>query len=797
MHFLKKLQNKILQHKIITTICIVAVIGYYASLPNTLFNNPTSYVLTDHQGNVLSAAIADDGQWRFPNTEKVPEKFEKCITTFEDQRFYYHWGVDIFALLRAIFQNSKSKKTVSGGSTISMQVVRLFKQNKKRTIVNKCIEILLATRLECSYRKKSILALYAANAPFGGNVVGLDAAAWRYFGRAPSQLSWGEMAALAVLPNAPSLVHPGKNSTILLRKRNALIDKLLKEQEIDSATATLAKAEPLPNKPKPLPELVPHLLSRYKRENSENKSTKSNSTYAQTTIIRQLQQQVIDITKQHHQHLKGNQINNVAAMVMEVNSGNIIAYVGNIYNSNTSNYEQHVDVLSAVRSPGSTLKPLVYAALLSEGSILPQQLVLDIPTNIGGYTPQNYELTYDGAVPANLAISRSLNIPAVRMLQQYKYQRFYSLLKQMGFTSLQHPADFYGMSLILGGCEINPFELAGVYSSIARVYNHQTINKEMWLTSDWKMPQYVVSSSPQKRKKITPLIDYSAIWHMLNTMNEVMRPGEEGLWSSFSSAKKIAWKTGTSFGNRDAWAIGLTPRYCTVVWVGNTSGEGSPALTGIQTAAPILFDIFRLLPNSEWFQKPSLSFQYLPTCKQSGYKASVDCTNVDTIMVSPSAEKSNICPYCKKITIDKTGKFRVNELCEDVFNIKQQSWFILPPTVEYYYAQKNPSFVPLPPFKSGCLVDASKMIDIIYPEQNAIIYIPFEASGLKGKTIFTATHKNKNAVLYWHLDENYLGKTSNFHQMAINPTVGKHTTKIIDADGNTSIRNFTILEKPQ
>ncbi|MEP6682179.1 MAG: transglycosylase domain-containing protein, partial [Parafilimonas sp.] len=424
-------------------------------MPGQLFNAPTSYVLEDKDGNLLSASIAEDGQWRFPYNADVPEKFSECITTFEDKRFFYHPGVDPIALSRAVIQNIKTKNVVSGGSTLTMQVIRLSRGAKKRNIFNKIIESILAVRLECTNHKKTILGLYASNTPFGSNVVGLDAASWRYFGRSANELSWGETAALAVLPNAPSLVHPGKNQHELLRKRNSLLDKLVSAKIIDSTTAQLSKLEPLPGQPKSLPQLAPHLLDRFKKDVTAAKasSNKNISTGIRTTINIQLQQQVNNILYQHHQQLKSNKINNAAAMVVDVESGNILSYVGNIFEPQDPSMESHVDVLASKRSPGSTLKPLLYCSLLSEGSMLPQQLVPDIPTQINGYAPENFDLGYDGAVPANRALARSLNIPAVKMLQQFRYQRFYNVLQQCGFKTLNHPADFYGMSLILGGCE--------------------------------------------------------------------------------------------------------------------------------------------------------------------------------------------------------------------------------------------------------------------------------------------------------------------------------------------------------
>ncbi len=758
-------------------------------------------MLEDENGNLLSASIAADGQWRFPGTDTLPDKFVKCITTFEDKRFFYHPGIDPIALSRAVYQNIKGRKVVSGGSTLTMQVIRLSR-GEKRNIWQKIFESILAVRLECTNKKNSILKLYAANAPFGSNVVGLDAASWRYFAQSADKLSWGEMAALCVLPNAPSLVHPGKNRQVLLRKRNELLDKLVAYKTISATSGQLAKLEPLPGQPLPLPQLVPHLLDRFKKEYASLKVNNIDfSTRITTTVQSALQQSVTQIINRYQTNYKGNGINNAATMVMEVETGNVLAYVGNVYNTSDSSLESHVDVLSSPRSPGSTLKPLLYAALQSDGQLLPQQLIADIPTQIGGYTPQNFNLEYDGAVPANRALSRSLNIPAVKMLQLYKYQRFYDVLKQCGFTTLNQPADHYGLSLILGGCEVTPWELAGVYSSLARTYLHQRQNNGKQYQNDWHNPNYIsqikqhfATHNSQLTTYNSPF-DYTAIWQTLNAMQEVMRPGEEGLWNLFNSAQRIAWKTGTSFGFRDGWAIGLTPKYCVLVWVGNTDGEGRPELTGINTAAPILFDVFRLLPTASWFQPPAYDFTYLPVCHQSGFKAGIYCDNVDTMLVSIRGNNAPLCPYHYIIHLDATGQYRVNSSCVSPSVMINKSWFTLSPAMEFYYQAKHNEYLSLPPFMPGCTTGEERQIEIIYPEQNAKIFVPKEIAGNKGKTVFSAAHSNPNATLFWHLDDTYIGSTKPFHQMDLNPTKGLHTLTIVDNNGETVTRNFEILEK--
>lgn len=790
--------NLTITQKVKWSICLILLVCFYFSLPKVLFNSPTSFVITDKDGNLLNACIASDGQWRFPHNNTVPEKFEKCIIAFEDKRFFYHPGIDPIAVARAFKQNLKNKKTVSGGSTITMQVARLIKKKVNRSLFNKFSESILAFRLECSFKKKSILALYTSNAPFGSNVVGLDAAAWRYYGRSANQLSWGETAALAVLPNAPSLVHPGKNPKALLRKRNELLDKLLLSKIIDSATCDLSKLEPLPSEPKALPQFAPHLLDRFKKDyDLLKKQNLIQTTALQTTIDGALQHQVNSILLQHNAILKGNQIKNAAAIVLDIETGNVLSYIGNIYSPKDSSSESHVDILYSQRSPGSTLKPLLYAGLLNEGTMLPQQLIPDVPTQIGGFTPQNFDLKYDGAVPANIALSRSLNIPAVKMLQQFKYQKFYDLLKECGFTTLKKPADNYGMSLILGGCEINPYELVGVYASMARMYVHQQKNNGKWNTKDWLLPNYILNQriSNNRTTNNKELFDYTSLYLTFSAMNEVMRPGEEGLWNLFSSSQKIAWKTGTSFGFRDGWSVGITPKYAVLVWVGNATGEGRPDLVGIKTAAPIMFDIFRILPTSNWFAKPMYNFKFLPVCHNSGYKATVDCVSADTVLACEKAINASNCPYCKKVSMDKAKKFRVNQSCANPANMNQINWFVLPPTMEYYYKQMHSNYAELPTFKQGCVVDAAKVLDIIYPEQNAKIVIPIEVTGEKGTTIFSATHKNINAKLFWHLDGNYLFTTQNNHQISVNPSVGFHSLTIVDDEGNTQTRNFEVLGK--
>jgi penicillin-binding protein 1C len=765
---------------------------FWFCLPKRLFHAPTSFVIDDNRGQLLGAAIATDGQWRFPYNADVPPKFKACIMAFEDKRFEHHWGFDVLAFSRAVRQNIRARHVVSGGSTLTMQVIRLSTR-KQRTLWQKLVEIIKAFRLELTYSKAEILALYSSNAPFGSNVVGLDAASWRYFGREPAKLSWGEMAALAVLPNSPSLVHPGKNRRILLRKRNLLLDRLLQQHTIDATTAALAKLEPVPEKPVPLPALAPHLLQRFKMDNI---AARQNGGRIKTSINSTLQQNVTDIVERHHQLLKGGDIRNAAAIVLDVETGQTLAYVGNITHPENKDMESDVDVIGAPRSPGSTLKPILYAAMLHDGLILPNSLIPDIPTQIAGYHPENFDLGYDGAVPASKALARSLNIPAVKMLAQYKYDRFHSLLRKMGMTTLTQPADHYGLSLILGGSENTLWELSGAYADMARVLNHYRQYKGQYNANDYHNPVYSATEQPKPELEKGGLLDAGSIYYTFQAMEEVMRPGDELLWQQFSSTQRIAWKTGTSFGFRDGWAIGVTPRYVVGVWVGNTNGEGRPGLIGVNTAAPVLFDIFRQLPVArDWFDMPYREMVSIGICRESGYRAGENCEHVDTLFVPKNGVKVAVCPFHQLAHLDASHKWQVTANCETPGNMVHVPWFVLPPSMEYYYKSRNYSYRPLPPFRPDCQATTQRPMELIYPKDGSKIYVPLEADGTRGRMVCNAAHRQPGIKIFWYLDDQYLGQTTNYHQFAVNPSAGKHVLTLVDRDGSRLQTRFEVLDK--
>ena len=757
-------------------------------IPKPLISKPYSTLLytaeTSGREVLLGARIASDGQWRFPSGSEVPEKFAICLTQYEDKRFWYHPGVDPFALMRAVQLNLTQSRVVSGGSTLTMQLARIARGNQSRTVGQKVIEMLWALYLECSYSKEEILRMYASNAPFGGNVVGIEAAAWRYFGREAKDLSWAEQATLAVLPNSPALIHPGRNREELKQKRDKLLLRLYEKHILDKTEYELACMEALPEKPLPLPNEAPHLLERLAIEKRENR--------IHTTIDPTLQQQVQRLVDRYVADYRSNHIYNAAALVADVESGKILAYVGNVTDQDTQiGHGYQVDVITSPRSTGSVLKPFLYAAMLNDGLILPGTLIADTPLNINGFTPQNFNKTFYGAVPAHVAIERSLNVPLVRMLSQYNTGRFMSLLKRLGMTTLRFSEDHYGASLILGGAEGSLWDLSGMYASLARMLSHYRSYNGRYDRSDIHplTPYPIEEKKPIRSVTDTRLADesllsYASLWFMFEAMSGLNRPEEEADWQQFSSMKQVAWKTGTSYGGRDAWAIGVTPSYVVGVWVGNATGEGRSGLTGVGYAAPILFDIYSLLPDVPWFDQPYDELEEVAVCRQSGHKASAICDEVDTVYIPRTGIATAVCPYHRIVHLSQDGQYRVNSSCESVSRMQERSWFVLPPAQAYYYKNYHVEYQALPPLKPGCEEDQSRQIAILYPEHQAVLYLPKGFSGEREKVVMRATHARSDATLYWHLDDVYLGETRQIHQMACLVEPGNHILTLLDEDGN-------------
>ena len=560
---------------------------------------------------------------------------------------------------------------------------------------------------------------------------------------------------------------------------------------LDPLDAELARSEPLPFKPFPLPQLTPHLLDRAEKDGLQG-------TRVHTTIDRLLQEQVAALVERHHQHLKQNEIHNAAVLVIRVPDRNVLAYVGNTNASDQAD-GRFVDIIDAPRSSGSILKPILYSFMLDEGELLPDNLVPDIPTHISGYSPMNFDLSYSGAVPASTALVRSLNVPAVRMLQSYGLEKFHSDLQSLGFSSIGKGPGHYGLTLILGGAEVRLWDLCRVYTGMASSLNSFQQNAHRYDQREYEAPAYALdpvsgeADLPEPLLRSRGIMSAASIWQCFEALTELERPTQEGAWERFSTTRTIAWKTGTSFGYRDAWAVGVTPGYVVGVWVGNADGEGRPGLTGVNVAAPLMFDVFGLLPSSGWFESPDEEMTEIEICTQSGFRAGPDCGTTEVRIVPEAGERVQACPYHRTIHLDQAGRYRVNSSCYETSLMNPSSWFVLPPVMEWYYKRRNPQYRVLPPFLPGCADGNEAPMKLIYPRETRQVFIPRGLDGQLSRVVFEVAHRESGTSIYWHLDDRYLGETSVIHQLEFLAPEGPHTLILVDSHGNILEKHFEVV----
>ncbi len=775
------------KQKRVIILILIAILTWLLSisLNDIHFNKPYSYTLYSSNHELMDIQVSQDEQWRFKmDTTLLPEKLITAIIVYEDRHFFLHHGVDIMALLRASELNIKNKRIVSGGSTVTMQVARMYYNNSKRTYLQKIKEIGMAWYLEFIMSKDDILKLYLENAPFGGNVVGIEAASWRYFARSPHTLSWAESALLAIMPNNPANINLQKNRILLKKNRNKLLKQLYQLHIMDKEMYEMSIEEEIPDSPKPFPHEAPHLLQYLIKKYPSHHIFHS-------TINEHFQRQAYLLLQRYQHENYINHIRNAGIMIVEVRTGNVLTYIGNYKMKGNISDAFDVNTIESKRSGGSILKPFLYAAMLEYGELLPNMLIPDVPIQIGNYAPKNFNRGYDGAVRAHAALSRSLNVPAVKMLQWFGIQRFMDFLKNMGFTTINQSQDYYGLSLILGGCEVKLSELMQAYTNMA------------WLLCEPPSASHFSLHYLKHQNdslNINMPLNKGSAWLTLNAMIEVERPSNERYWFLFNTKKKIAWKTGTSFGFRDAWAIGISADYVVGVWLGNATGEGSAELTGINKAAPLLFDIFSFLPEkNKWFNMPYTDLQVVKTCQQSGYPASPLCTDITNEIVCKVPIKQHTCPYHKYIFLDNTMKYRVNSDCEAVQNMVRKIYFILPPTMEKYYCMHHSSYQTLPPFRNDCIttsIVSQTNMEVVYPQNYTNLVIPRNLDGSPSSILFEVSHRYSDVTIYWYLDGTFLGQTKQRHQLPINTNTGKHTLTLQDEFGETKTLEFNVLYAP-
>ena len=651
-----------------------------------------------------------------------------------------------------------------------MQVARM-KENAPRTLLQKLFEIGIALRLEVQYSKEEILREYLFHAPYGSNIRGYLAASYRFFDKAPNQLSWAQAAMLAVLPNAPGSIFPGKNSDHLQKKRDELLLKLHNKKLIDKETYELSLLEPIPTEIIPFPLSAPHLTERIHLEND--------LPIVVTTIDPDIQFETNFFLKQHSSQQQQLGIYNACALVINNTSGKVVSYVGS-QDFDDFDHWGRVDGVMASRSSGSILKPFLYASAIDEGLILPQTLIKDVPTYFESFSPNNASEQFSGIVPASKALIHSLNIPAVRLLNMYGLDKFYNLLKTGGIQTLFRTPDEYGLPLILGGSEVRPWDIARLYRGLANGGSFSDIT-------------YYAN---QTIEESTPLISSGATYLILDEMKELIRPGLEFYWKRYGNQKPIAWKTGTSYGHKDAWAVGTTPEWTIVVWVGNFDGESNKGLAGMKSAGPLMFNILNVLPVSSskrWFEPDPKDFVEVKLCAQTGFYAGGSCTEVVLSKVPTNMKPMRICPYHQTLVVNHDHNYVV---CSRCWTTDHQEMNVLkyPPDVNYYLWQNGGIVETLHEHNPACDVRQERdILKIIYPLDRANLFVTKDFDGSYQPVISRLATQFPEREVFWYLDDHYLGSTIRKPSLLLHLKSGEHELSVVDSEGNRDLVKFNVM----
>ncbi|MDA3884282.1 MAG: penicillin-binding protein 1C [Candidatus Delongbacteria bacterium] len=755
------------------TILLFILMVVFTPINIDVENDIYSKVILDSNGDILRIFLNRDEQWLYSSEDQaIPEKLKECVLAFEDKWFYYHPGIDPLAITRAMYLNIKNGNVVSGGSTITMQLARLLSP-KRRTFFNKIFETFQSIKLEFLLSKEEILKKYLQFAPYGRNIIGYQTASLKYFDKSADQLSWSEAALLAVLPNSPGQMSPGIKHGKLVEKRDRLLQKMNNVGTITDETLRLSLAEKVNILPVIFPKEAPH-LTRYLKNNTEEQVVHS-------TVNIDIQKDVEQIVKRHSQYLQGFGINNIAVLVAETETGKVRAYMGSQDFWDDPNNGK-VDGIHAPRSSGSILKPFLYAKCLDEGLISEESLLADVPVNISTFTPKNANDKFSGLVKAKDALARSLNIPAVILLKKYGLLNFYQFLKASGVSTLFRQSYDYGLPLIIGGAEVTLFDMVSLFRGLGNY---------------GKFGKLTLVENEKKVAETQQLISEGASYITLKMLENVTRPGVEFFWNLFEDSQSIAWKTGTSYGHKDAWAIGVNPRWTIGVWVGNFSGEGNTMLGGAKSAGPVLFDIFNLLKSDEElkFYAPIGGLKTVDICKVTGYLASKDCPEIKSVFMPTNSKPLRKCPYHDKIFISADEKEQVCSLCWEEGH-KETSILRYPPLVSRYLRLNGKPIDIIPPHRKTCSsLTNSADISIVYPINNLKIFIPREYNGELQKVKLDVAHSRKDSKIYWYIDEIYYGSTIDEHYLIVTLDSGDHILKVVDSNGISDSVKFEVNVK--
>lgn len=734
-------------------------------LPVDRLHPPSSTVVLAEDETVLRAFLAPDEMWRLRvYDDEIAPVLKRAVVGYEDQRFYGHPGVDPFAIGRALLANLKAGRIVQGGSTITMQVARMM-EPKARTLPNKLVEAFRALQLEWRYSKEEILTYYLNLAPYGGNLVGVEAAARLYFDKPAIGLSLGEAALLAAIPNDPNANRPDEHGETARAARDKVLRLLRARGVITGDERDRAIAEPVPERRYDLPFDAPHLADHLAARHAH-------AERLITTIHPGAQQMAARMLSAHVQGWRSQGITNGAVVIIDNTTMGVRALVGSADFFDLHNDGQ-VNGALAPRSPGSALKPFVYAKALDEGLVGAHTLLQDIPVDYNGYAPENYDRAYSGLVPVRDALARSLNVPAVNLSSDLGPEAMYHFFRRAGLRTLTEPAHHYGLSLILGGCEVTLMDLTALYAALARggVYRPY----RLLARSSVGQPERLLSAG--------------ASYIVTDMLRNLRRPDLPAVWEWSRDQPTVAWKTGTSYGHRDAWSIGVTPRYTVGVWMGNMDAEGSPALVGAEVAAPLLFQLLQRLEHdvsARWFEQPS-TVEVRRVCSVSGHRPTPFCPSTRSEHYLPGRTPSGPCTLHREIWVDARTGHRLCSHCRAGKSYDTQVVTRWPPGIATWLERTGYPLDAIPPHLPSCQRVAEGDPPVIRSPRPGTTYrlrsgIPADYQQI----LLEASVSNSTERIYWFVNGNPVYQGDPTTRVFYTPEPGKHTVLCMDDEGRSS-----------
>jgi penicillin-binding protein 1C len=640
-----------------------------------------STVITSNDSTLFHAFLTSDDKWRmYTELHEITPQLKKAIIFKEDKYFRYHFGINPVSVARALVYNILKGKRTSGASTITMQVARLLVP-KKRTYWNKFKEMLKAIQLEWHLSKDEILQLYLNLVPYGSNIEGVKSASIIYFGKAPNHLSIAEITALSIIPNRPVSLKPVDNKDYIIQERNKWLKRYLKSGLFKKESINDALEEPLETYRREVPKISPHIAYRLKSEYPCKKIIRTN-------IDLEMQMKLQKIVSNYSRSIYFQNIKNATALVIENSSQRVLSYIGSADYYNNEDGGQ-VDGIKAVRSPGSTLKPLLYGLAFDMGFITPKFVISDVPVSFGGYEPENYDGKFYGNVTAEYALYNSLNVPAVKILDKIGTTLFFDKLAAAGFKQIEKDRNDLGLSSILGGCGTTLEDLTGLFCAFA---NRGIYKKPVYLNEEG------INNTGNR------ILSESSSYMITEILTKLSRPDLPVEWQNTSHMPKIAWKTGTSYGRRDAWSIGYNKKYTIGVWVGNFSGEGVPELNGADKAAPLLFKIFNTVDydsEEDWYHMPDeLNFRYV--CSVSGKVPNDFCKDQVIDYFIPGISVTEICDHMKTVYINPDSTISFCTSCKPDAGYIKAYYPNYKPEIITYMNENNISYQKIPPHNPDC-----------------------------------------------------------------------------------------------